>query len=764
MAEKFEYTREWTDAEAFPLLGFTKSWENPDDYPTIELDETQVRKDMQSLHDEVKNYINDKLIPAVLAEDATEAARAAAEETRVANENARIAAETAREEKETGYVAQAEQAAARADEAVKSLNDVCSACQETLENTGAEQVSRVSGEGDTQVSRVSGEGDTQVSRVSGEGETQTANAKAQADAAALYAESAQAAKAALEQSIVKNPGSTVIDPTLSIAGAAAEAAAVGQLKSELSDVEYRLNNGFTTWSNIENGSANGAGIYEDSDRLVTGLIPVKKGWVLRIKHGSLVHGDILWKESVSPANCYLSSSTRYTDYDIEIQHNGFACIVFRYDPVSAISPSDFDGAVEIIDTFYRNVLVDVENIRNDVEQKSKELSNDVHNELTGLKESVELSFELGTINTNTGAESTSTTRARSNMFYLSKPMRVASVDDSYTFRPIKYSADGKTCLGALVTYNLSEYQLEDGYSYRLLIFPNKLDSLDGHIEHINNSIIVMLKKSVYVISKDGTGDFDDIQRCLDFISKTEPTTVVVKAGTYDKVSTMTQKKYVDDTTGNNNIKWYNRKLNIIGLSEKDCIIRSDTGEYYTPSAEINITGEVRNITFISTHDNPPSNKSDDVNYLKHKAYALHSDAGTEDSLYRNCTFISYQAPAVGIGGANNKHIRFQNCHFYSFAPATGEYSVLKDYGGLFYHLMTSDGITGQNIEVENCYVFSENGNKAGWFTVSTATNYEQETHLRNNCFYGEACGKTVGVDSVMLSNDCFGNNIESLNK
>ena len=82
MAEKFEYTREWTDAEAFPLLGFTKSWENPEDYPTIELDETQVRKDMQSLHDEVKNYINDKLIPAVLAEDATEAARAAAEAQR----------------------------------------------------------------------------------------------------------------------------------------------------------------------------------------------------------------------------------------------------------------------------------------------------------------------------------------------------------------------------------------------------------------------------------------------------------------------------------------------------------------------------------------------------------------------------------------------------------------------------------------------------------------------------------------------------------
>lgn len=82
MAEKFEYTRSWTDPEAFPLLSFTKNWENANDYPTIETDEEQVRRDMQSLHDEVKDYLNNKLIPAVIAEDATEEARQAAEEAR----------------------------------------------------------------------------------------------------------------------------------------------------------------------------------------------------------------------------------------------------------------------------------------------------------------------------------------------------------------------------------------------------------------------------------------------------------------------------------------------------------------------------------------------------------------------------------------------------------------------------------------------------------------------------------------------------------
>lgn len=104
MAEKFEYTREWTDAGAFPRLGFTKSWENPEDYPTIETDETQVRKDMQSLHDEVKDYINTKLIPAILADDATEEARASAEAARETAEQARASAEVERASAEQARV------------------------------------------------------------------------------------------------------------------------------------------------------------------------------------------------------------------------------------------------------------------------------------------------------------------------------------------------------------------------------------------------------------------------------------------------------------------------------------------------------------------------------------------------------------------------------------------------------------------------------------------------------------------------------------
>lgn len=52
-------------AVEFEKLQFTKNWNNSSDFPTYEENEAQVRADMQVLHDEVKNFINDKLIPGI---------------------------------------------------------------------------------------------------------------------------------------------------------------------------------------------------------------------------------------------------------------------------------------------------------------------------------------------------------------------------------------------------------------------------------------------------------------------------------------------------------------------------------------------------------------------------------------------------------------------------------------------------------------------------------------------------------------------------
>ena len=48
-----------------PRLKFSKTWESPDDFPTFEPDEVQVRVDMQLLHDETKDYLNNVLVPEI---------------------------------------------------------------------------------------------------------------------------------------------------------------------------------------------------------------------------------------------------------------------------------------------------------------------------------------------------------------------------------------------------------------------------------------------------------------------------------------------------------------------------------------------------------------------------------------------------------------------------------------------------------------------------------------------------------------------------
>lgn len=51
-------------------LNFTKDWTKPEDFPTLETDETKVRSDMQLLFNEIRQYLNGVLSPAVEQETA----------------------------------------------------------------------------------------------------------------------------------------------------------------------------------------------------------------------------------------------------------------------------------------------------------------------------------------------------------------------------------------------------------------------------------------------------------------------------------------------------------------------------------------------------------------------------------------------------------------------------------------------------------------------------------------------------------------------
>lgn len=46
-------------------LKFTKDWTDPSAFPTTEPDEAKARADMQELHNQTRDYINETLVPAI---------------------------------------------------------------------------------------------------------------------------------------------------------------------------------------------------------------------------------------------------------------------------------------------------------------------------------------------------------------------------------------------------------------------------------------------------------------------------------------------------------------------------------------------------------------------------------------------------------------------------------------------------------------------------------------------------------------------------
>lgn len=375
-------------------------------------------------------------------------------------------------------------------------------------------------------------------------------------------------------------------------------------------------------------------------------------------------------------------------------------------------------------------------------------------------------FVVGSISVNTGLDFASSAMARSTPVYAYTDLRIAPVDDTYKFYILKYSTSG-AYIGTYDGFVLhDEVICEAGYIYRILVVGDDIADITSYIPNVQSAFYCFPVKREFWVSKDGIGDFDDVQTCLDYLPKTQDyaITIHIGPGTYDKICTMCLKKYVESPTNQGiNNSWRRRRLNLIGDSPENTIIRSDTGEYYTPAAEISLIGEVRNICFISTHDSPPADRSEDPNYLNHKAYAVHSDYDTEDVYYNHCIGISYQAPGWGCGGATNKRLRFNDCRAYNLSPASGEYA-LGNYGGIYYHLSNHADITGQFLEIKDSYMFSKVGNKGLWVQIpSQASNYEQETHLYHNIIFGDECGATAVIGAGLLSDDSYGNNAQDAN-
>lgn len=285
--------------------------------------------------------------------------------------------------------------------------------------------------------------------------------------------------------------------------------------------------------------------------------------------------------------------------------------------------------------------------------------------------------------------------------------------------------------------------------YRLNIKVN----LSATMLSIYNLATVERNSNIVVIGE--YGDFKNIQTALDSIeddTEEKPYVFKILPGTYPCFS-MTTKGRV-------------RYISMIGECKHDCIIRDDSGQYYNAPALVYTNGMFKNLTLLATHDNPPALA--DRENAKHKSYALHMDCGTQDVLFEDCVFTSYQAPAVGIGCYQDVKYHFKNCEMYSYCPAYDEtdpdyrtnWSWLANYGALFCHSNTNNNITNQRIILDNCRMYSKYGDKGLWITYAGEfVDSEMFATVIGNVAMNKDNVPSASIhSSITVTADSYGNN------
>ena len=209
----------------------------------------------------IKTYINDTLIPEILTEEATEAARAASEaqreaneNQRIENENARIAAEQARTTAESARAdAETERAAA------ESARNTAEQAREAAEQARADETAGIVAQATEQAviaSNAASEASSSASGASDSASAAASSASSAYDSASASASSAAAAQASAAEALSsKNSAKSEADRAKSEADRAAEIVGGDFVKSS------------------EKGAANGVATLGDDGKVPTGQLP-----------------------------------------------------------------------------------------------------------------------------------------------------------------------------------------------------------------------------------------------------------------------------------------------------------------------------------------------------------------------------------------------------------------------------------------------------------------------------------------------------------
>jgi hypothetical protein len=289
---------------------------------------------------------------------------------------------------------------------------------------------------------------------------------------------------------------------------------------------------------------------------------------------------------------------------------------------------------------------------------------------------------------------------------------------------------------------------------------SSLQAYDAYVESylMDASLIYGLNSgpvdnNYFIVDKSGGGNYSAVGDAINAAKAKglDSTSISIRPGTYEEKLDLKQ----------------NPNISLIGVNRKDCIIIDKSGDYVNAPLALSGNGYFKDMTFIANHDDNPT-----LSGVTTFAYAVHYDyVGPGTTIFENCDFKSYQAPAVGIGMHQDQTLIFRNCDFYKDSTYNG---------GCFYaHNAEASGVTNQRIIIDNCRIISEQGRAISLTDANIGhgdgLGNDMIITFINTMAYSKELGKNclwVGSPPQTSSDICgfidlgvmsYGNNITALN-
>lgn len=207
-------------------------------------------------------------------------------------------------------------------------------------------------------------------------------------------------------------------------------------------------------------------------------------------------------------------------------------------------------------------------------------------------------------------------------------------------------------------------------------------------------------------------------------------------------------------------------LEIVGESREGTIVRTKTGLYNDAPFRIHHGNVfVYNLTAIADHSNTPDMALDGA--ATTYAYAFHIDGGSVGGRVhiKNCTAISYQAPAFGMGTIPGATIRLEDCDAFCYTPSTA--GATRNNDCILCHLSSPDlypGTEDEALELVNLNAYTLATPHVLLFKQPGGQTKLLGLTAMNTCLVSDSGGSlSANLAYTNLDSDSIGNNDVQLN-